>query len=52
MTCILVTNSLASLQLVDKIVVMNEGQVSEIGTHETLSYSKFGFYNKLLQEKK
>ena len=45
-TTIIITHRITTAKQADKIIVLDNGQVSDIGTHETLK-SKEGLYKKL-----
>ena len=45
-TCILIAHRLQTIQQADRILVLDDGQVSELGTHEELVTSG-GLYSKL-----
>jgi ABC-type multidrug transport system fused ATPase/permease subunit len=47
-TTFIITHKLATVASADKIVVIGEGRITEIGKHEEL-ISKKGIYNKLSQ---
>jgi ABC-type multidrug transport system fused ATPase/permease subunit len=46
-TVIVVAHRLAAIRAVDKIIVLDKGQVVEVGDHATLSRAK-GAYHRLL----
>lgn len=52
-TLILISHSLSNLRLMDKIIVLDEGYISEIGSHDEL-VNKGGIYSHLykIQKKK
>lgn len=45
-TCILITHRLGSARIADRIIVMDEGHIIEIGTHHELLQKK-GLYHKM-----
>ena len=47
-TAIIITHRISSLFEYDKILVLEEGEIADIGTHETL-IEKEGYYKELLQ---
>ncbi|MEM0995006.1 MAG: ABC transporter, partial [Bacteroidota bacterium] len=48
-TVIIITHRIYSLLEFDKIIVLEDGQIAEEGTHETL-LAKEGYYNELYQK--
>ncbi len=46
-TVIVIAHRLSTVVKADKIVVMNEGQVVEEGTHDTLARREDGLYARL-----
>ena len=50
-TCILISHRLANLKVADRIIVIDEGRVSEEGTHEQL-LNAGGGYSKLYAQQK
>ncbi|WP_291580945.1 ABC transporter ATP-binding protein [Clostridium sp. UBA6640] len=51
-TCIFVTHRLGSTQIADKIVVMENGEIVEEGTHQELTNLKGKYYNLLESQAK
>ncbi len=51
-TSILVTHRLASCKYVDKIIVLNEGEVAEIGSHTELMAEKGHYYQMYNEQSK
>ena len=47
-TTFLITHRIASAQNADKIVVLQDGEVTQIGTHETLSKEE-GLYQRIVE---
>ena len=50
-TLILISHSLSNLRLMDKIIVLDEGYISEIGSHDEL-VNKGGIYSHLYKIQK
>ena len=48
-TSIIIAHRLATIQQADKIVVMDAGQIVEIGTHQTLLEKEDGYYRNLYE---
>lgn len=48
-TSIIIAHRLATIQQADKIIVMDAGQIVEIGTHQTLLERKNGYYRNLYE---
>ncbi|SHH31325.1 ABC transporter ATP-binding protein [Winogradskyella jejuensis] len=48
-TSIIIAHRLATIQQADKIIVMDAGQVVEIGTHQTLLQKEDGYYRNLYE---
>jgi ABC-type multidrug transport system fused ATPase/permease subunit len=46
-TAIVIAHRLSTIQQADRIIVMNEGQIVEIGTHDDLLTNTEGLYHKL-----
>jgi ABC-type multidrug transport system fused ATPase/permease subunit len=46
-TAIVIAHRLSTIQQADRIVVMNEGRIVEIGTHDSLLANSDGLYHKL-----
>ena len=47
-TCLVIAHRLATIRHADRIVVMNAGQVAEVGTHKELMDRK-GLYYKIYE---
>jgi ATP-binding cassette subfamily B protein len=47
-TAIIVTHRLGSARIADRILVLRDGQIDDVGTHEEL-ISKGGYYAKLYE---
>jgi ABC-type multidrug transport system fused ATPase/permease subunit len=45
-TCFVIAHRLSTIRDADKILVVNNGSIVEIGTHQEL-LQKEGFYNKI-----
>ncbi|MBU2927410.1 ABC transporter ATP-binding protein [Winogradskyella psychrotolerans] len=48
-TSIVIAHRLATIQQADKIIVMDNGQIVEIGTHQSLLKQKGGYYKNLYE---
>jgi subfamily B ATP-binding cassette protein MsbA len=48
-TSIVIAHRLATIQQADKIIVMDAGQIVEIGTHKTLLQKENGYYKNLYE---
>ena len=48
-TSIIIAHRLATIQQADKIIVMDAGQIVEIGTHQTLLERENGYYRNLYE---
>ncbi|AKQ44678.1 multidrug ABC transporter ATPase [Rufibacter radiotolerans] len=48
-TTIIIAHRLATIRKVDKILVIDRGQIAEAGTHEELAYNPEGIYANLLR---
>ncbi|WP_225034975.1 ABC transporter ATP-binding protein [Winogradskyella sp. SM1960] len=48
-TSIVIAHRLATIQQADKIIVMDAGEIVEIGTHKTLLEKESGYYKKLYE---
>ena len=48
-TSIVIAHRLATIQQADKIIVMDSGQIVEIGTHKSLLKKKDGYYKNLYE---
>jgi subfamily B ATP-binding cassette protein MsbA len=48
-TSIVIAHRLATIQQADKIIVMDAGQIVEIGTHKSLLKKKDGYYKNLYE---
>lgn len=48
-TSIIIAHRLATIQQADKIIVMDEGQIVEVGTHKTLLKRENGYYRNLYE---
>ena len=48
-TSIIIAHRLATIQQADKIVVMDAGEIVEIGTHQTLLETENGYYRNLYE---
>jgi len=46
-TTIIIAHRLSTIQKADRIIVMDKGQITEIGTHEDLLNNRLGIYYKL-----
>jgi ATP-binding cassette subfamily B protein len=51
-TCLYITHRLGSTYLFDQCIVLNDGIIEEIGTHEELMNIKNGVYKRLYNEQK
>ena len=47
-TTIIISHRITSIQLADRIIVIEDGQVSDMGTHEEL-VNKPGFYREIFE---
>ena len=48
-TSIIIAHRLATIQQADKIIVMDAGEIVEIGTHKSLIKKKEGYYKNLYE---
>ena len=48
-TSIVIAHRLATIQQADKIIVMDSGQIVEIGTHKSLLKKESGYYKNLYE---
>ena len=48
-TCIIISNRISDVKDADKIIVLDEGNMIEVGNHEAL-ISRRGLYNKLYSQ--
>ena len=48
-TCIIISNRISDVKDADKIIVLNEGNIIQIGTHQDLLQER-GLYSKLYQQ--
>lgn len=48
-TCIIISNRISDVKDADKIIVLNEGNIIQIGTHQSLLNER-GLYSKLYEQ--
>lgn len=48
-TVLTIAHRLSTIKNADKIIVLNQGQVAEIGTYKELTSLSNGYFNKLVQ---
>ncbi len=48
-TSIVIAHRLATVKKADKIIVMDQGKIVEIGTHKELLKKEYGFYKSLYE---
>jgi ATP-binding cassette subfamily B multidrug efflux pump len=48
-TSIIIAHRLATIQQADKIIVLDAGEIVEVGTHKTLLQKKNGYYRNLYE---
>ena len=51
-TLVVITHRLENIDLFDRVVVMDKGQIVECGPVEELRMAKGGFFNKLIKQQK
>lgn len=49
-TCIIISNRISDIKHADRIVVMNAGEIVEMGTHKTLLNLKSHYYDFYKQQ--
>jgi ATP-binding cassette subfamily B protein len=48
-TAIIIAHRLSTIQHADKIIVLDKGEIKEIGNHETLLQEEDGYYRRLVE---